>query len=78
MHFKLIKYILSLFVVAFQDYKEVELEDAVTLFTAPPNEECRKIRDMFYLTIAYASSLGGTGVITGTGTNLVFRAFMEQ
>ena len=72
------KNILFLLVDAFQHYKEVDLDVAVVLFTAPPNEECRKLRDMFYLTIAYGSSLGGTGLLTGTDTNLVFKAFMEQ
>ena len=56
----------------------VDDDENVTLFAPPPNEECRRLRDMCYLATAYSANLGGTGVITGTGPNLVMKASMEK
>lgn len=35
------------------------------------NKEIRKLRVMFLLGTAFASNIGGTGVITGSGTNVI-------
>ncbi|XP_064082337.1 solute carrier family 13 member 2-like [Macrobrachium nipponense] len=37
------------------------------------NDECRALKDMFFLSVAYSANLGGTGSMTGTSTNLVLR-----
>ena len=58
--------------------KVIDDYENVTLFAPPPNEECRRLRDMCYLATAYSANLGGTGVITGTGPNLLMKAAMEK
>lgn len=52
-------------------------EEETVMFAPPPNEECRRLRDMCYLATAYAANLGGTGAITGTGPNLVVKGVMD-
>jgi sodium-dependent dicarboxylate transporter 2/3/5 len=41
-------------------------------------ERNANIRNMIYLSVAYASNTGGTGTLTGTGTNLVFKGVIQE
>lgn len=43
----------------------------------PPNDECRAIRDMCFLSVACSSNIGGTGCLTGTGPNLVLNGILQ-
>lgn len=36
------------------------------------------MRMMIYFSIMYAADVGGTGVITGTGPNMVLKAVLEE
>ena len=49
-----------------------------TGYTEPPNEEWRNFRDIIFMTVAYASNLGGTGTLTGTNPNLVLKGFLQR
>ena len=41
-------------------------------------ESRQKLTDMYYVALAYAANLGGTGFPTGTGPNLVIWAILEK
>lgn len=41
-------------------------------------EENKTLRVAFFLSIAYASNIGGTGTLTGTGPNLVLQGIMDE
>ena len=37
-----------------------------------------KVRQTLLLSIAYAANIGGTGTLTGTGTNLILQGLLEE
>lgn len=41
-------------------------------------QEDHSMRMMIYFSIMYAADVGGTGVITGTGPNMVLKAVLEE
>ena len=41
-------------------------------------DENKTLRVAFFLSIAYASNIGGTGTLTGTGPNLVLQGIMDE
>ncbi|CAL4161095.1 unnamed protein product [Meganyctiphanes norvegica] len=64
------------------DIEAMELENKVqdnaeTEDLQPPNDECRAIRDMCFISVACASNIGGTGCLTGTGPNLVLNGILQ-
>ncbi|XP_066951679.1 solute carrier family 13 member 2-like isoform X2 [Macrobrachium rosenbergii] len=42
------------------------------------NDECRALKDMCFLAVAYSANVGGTGSMTGTGSNLVLKGILES
>ncbi|RWR99264.1 solute carrier family 13 member 5-like protein, partial [Dinothrombium tinctorium] len=42
------------------------------------NKNHLKLRKIFLLSVAFAANIGGTGTLTGTGTNLVLQGLMED
>ena len=62
-----------------EEENEIEIvKEATSLTATPPNARCRAFRDMFFLATAYGANLGGTGSITGTGTNLVLKGMLRR
>lgn len=60
-----------------------EVEDASRTIKATeeggndePNDE--PVRNALLATVMYSANLGGTGVLTGTATNLVFKSFLDR
>ena len=52
--------------------------DTLDVDPIPPDAECTSLRDMCFLATAYASNLGGTGSLTGTGANLLLAGFFRR
>lgn len=61
-----------------QERIPIEDEAAVLLKTPHKPERMQPIFCMSYLGLAYAANIGGTGVVTGTGPNLVLLSTLKR
>lgn len=61
-----------------QERNPVEDEAAVLLKAPREAERLQPIYNMSYLGLAYAANIGGTGVVTGTGPNLVLISTLKR
>ena len=59
-------------------YDRPEVRENLDVDPIPPDAECTSLRDMCFLATAYASNLGGTGSLTGTGANLLLAGFFRR
>lgn len=61
-----------------QERIPIEDEAAVLLKTPHKPERMQPIFCMSYLGLAYVANIGGTGVVTGTGPNLVLLSTLKR
>lgn len=54
------------------------LEESGTPGVTESQIRTKKIRHMVFLSVAYAANCGGTGTLTGTGSNLIMKGTLSE